>query len=252
MHFGAGELDALTLQYENDGFVKIQPLFNQQRIQEIEHELADYTQKIVPTLLAGDVIWESERLADGSRAIRNLFRIDRHCRYFEELAQSYELLSLIARLVHGEPVLCGVETFSKPAYVGSIVPYHQDNAYFNLTPPDSLTCWIALDDSSPENGCVYYARGSHRGGLRAHKASAVKGNSMTLAEPPARGEFEEIPGVLHRGGAILHHCVLIHRSEPNRSPRARRGLVFVYRGSHCQKNPEGEAAYRAVLAAARD
>lgn len=251
MHFSPDDLDALTLRYEDDGFVKIQPFFDNQRIQEIERELADYTEKIVPGLPAADVIWESERLADGSRAIRNLFRMDRHCQYFEELARSPALLSLIGRLVHGEPILCGVETFSKPAYVGSVVPFHQDNAYFNLLPPDSLTCWIALDDSSPENGCVYYSRGSHLGELRPHKASSVKGNSLMLAEPPAQGEFEEVPGVLNRGGAILHHCVLMHRSEPNRSPRSRRGLVFVYRGSHCEVDPKGQRAYRAVLAATR-
>ncbi len=86
-----------------------------------------------------------------------------------------------------------VETFSKPAYVGSVVPYHQDNAYFNLTPPDSVTCWIALDDSSQENGCVYYARGSHREGLRPHKASAVKGNSMMLCGAAGVGPVRRNP-----------------------------------------------------------
>src|ERR1700733_3418562 len=153
----------------------------------------------------------------------------------------------MARLLHGEPLLSGVETFSKPAYVGSVVPYHQDNAYFNLVPPDSLTCWIALDDSTLENGCVHYARGSHHE-LRPHKRSGVKGNSLMMAEAPAAGEFEEVPGILARGGAILHHCVLMHRSEPNRSTRPRRGLLIVYRGAHCQKDPLGEQAYRAVLA----
>ncbi len=83
MHFGAGELDALSQQYENDGFVKIQPFFDPQRIQEIERELADYTQNIVPTLPAGEVIWEPERLgADvGAARFANLFRMKiGHCR----------------------------------------------------------------------------------------------------------------------------------------------------------------------------
>jgi ectoine hydroxylase-related dioxygenase (phytanoyl-CoA dioxygenase family) len=99
---------------------------------------------------------------------------------------------------------------------------------------------------------VYYARGSQHGGLRPHKRSGVKGNSLMLAEAPAAGEFEEVPGVLRRGGAVLHHCELLHRSEPNRSPNPRRGLLFVYRGAHCQIDPEGTKAYRAVLATMPD
>ena len=82
--------------------------------------------------------------------------------------------------------------------------------------PDALTCWIALDASTKENGCVYYARGQPRTGLRRHKPSGVTGNSMTVAQPP-EGEFEEVPGILPRGGAILHHCLLLHRSERNLS-----------------------------------
>ena len=54
-------------------------------------------------------------------------------------------------MVHGEPVSMGVETFNKPAKVGSGVPPHQDNAYFCLTPPDALTIWIALDAATMES-----------------------------------------------------------------------------------------------------
>jgi phytanoyl-CoA hydroxylase len=247
MHFTSADLDSIERQYETDGFVKIQPFFDDAGMKEIERELARYTEDVVPNLPAGDVIWEPEPLADGRRAIRNLFRLDKHSRFFSELGQDAGLLNLMNRLLHGEAEVTGVETFSKPAYVGSVVPYHQDNAYFNLVPPDSLTCWIALDDSTLENGCVQYARGSHRE-LRPHKRSGVKGNSLMMAEPPAPGEFEEVAGVLPRGGAILHHCVLMHRSEPNRSARSRRGLLIVYRGRHCKTDPLGEQAYRAVLA----
>jgi ectoine hydroxylase-related dioxygenase (phytanoyl-CoA dioxygenase family) len=241
------DLDAIQQQYEADGFVKIEPFYNGEQLQEIERELRRYIDEQVPNLPNGDVIFEPELLADGTRAIRNLFRIDRHAPFFRELAREPGLLKLVGRLVHGEPLAVGVETFSKPAYVGSVVPYHQDNAYFNLEPPDSLTCWIALDDSTPENGCVYYARGSHHH-LRPHQASGVKGNSLRMSERPSAGEFEEVAGILPRGGAILHHCLLMHRSEPNRSARSRRGLLYVYRGAHCRLDEAGDNAYRAVLA----
>ncbi len=247
MDFSSANLDRIQQQYESDGFVQLQGLFGEGRIEEIERELARYTAENVATLPAGDVIWESETLADGSRAIRNLFRIDKHSSFFAALGSDPQLLELMSRLLHGDPVLSGVETFSKPAYVGSAVPYHQDNAYFNLTPPDSLTCWVALDESTPQNGCVYYAKGSQRE-LRPHKRSGVKGNSLMMAVPPAPGEFEEVAGILPRGGVILHHCQLMHRSEPNRSARPRRGLLLVYHARHCHKDARGEQAYRDVLA----
>lgn len=247
------ELDEQSLaeiaeRFEQDGFVKIEPIFGEERMAEIERELAGYMQEIAPGVPSDDIVYEAQTAPDGSRAIRNLWRMERHSGFFAKLAQDPVLLSLARRLVHGDPVSCGVELFAKPARVGSVVPFHQDNAYFNLTPPDGITCWIALDDSTPENGCIYYARGSHQLGLRAHKASGVKGNSLAVGEAPGPEEFEQVPGMLRRGGAIIHHCVLLHRSEPNVSGRSRRGLLLVYKGAHCQTDAEGARAYRAVLA----
>jgi hypothetical protein len=61
--------------------------------------------------------------------------MDRHDPFFDTLAQREEILALVRELVHGEPVLMAVETFNKPARVGSGVPPHQDNAYFCQSPP---------------------------------------------------------------------------------------------------------------------
>ncbi len=249
MDLSAANIDALERQYEADGFVKIDQLLSEERLQEIERELARYATEVVPTLPPGDIVWESELLPDGSRSIRNLWRMDHHSKFFADLLLDQGLSALISRLVHGTPVATGIELFAKPARVGSAVPYHQDNAYFTLDPPDSVTCWIALDNSSEDNGCVYYGRGTHLQGLRAHMPSMVQGNSMKMGGQPAHGEFEEVPGFLTRGGAILHHCLLVHRSEPNRSDKPRRGLLIVYKGAHCKTDPVAAKAYQQGLAA---
>lgn len=209
--------------YDRDGFLKIDQLFTEERMREIESQLSNYMRDVVPRLSAEDVVYEPEPDETGRKTIRNLWRMEHHSDYFAELARDADLLELVGRLVNGEPHLMAVELFAKPPKVGSPVPYHQDNAYFNYTPPDVLTCWIALDDSTLENGCVYYARGTHRHGVFPHEASGVAGNSQKLAVPPSALDLVEEPGVLSRGGAILHHCCLIHRSEQNLSARPRRG-----------------------------
>ncbi len=238
--------------YDKDGFLEIERLFPESRMQEIESELERYLRDVVPSLPPDDVVYETETVSTNKQSVRNLWRMESHSEFFTQLARDAELVKLVGMLVNGAPQLMAVELFAKPARVGSGVPYHQDNGYFNLAPADALTCWVALDDSSLENGSVYYARGSHRQGLLPHKASMVPGNSWGLARTPSPEEIEEVPGILRRGGAILHHCCLLHRSEKNLSERSRRGLLIVYKGAHCEIDAVGMAQYQAAARALQE
>jgi ectoine hydroxylase-related dioxygenase (phytanoyl-CoA dioxygenase family) len=69
--------------------------------------------------------------------------------------------------VPASQLLCGDvrfwhdQLFCKPARHGGCVAWHQDYSYWTRTTPLAhLTCWIALDDSTRENGCVRYVPGS--------------------------------------------------------------------------------------------
>lgn len=79
-----------------------------------------------------------------------------------------------------------------------------------------------------ENGCVRYVAGSHKLGMLPHAPSGVTGNSLAVVEDPRLAALPEYPAEVRRGSCILHHCLTVHRSEPNRSANPRRGLVYVY------------------------
>ncbi|MDB6025830.1 MAG: ectoine dioxygenase [Verrucomicrobiales bacterium] len=222
--------------YANDGVVRIPSFFSSEETKQVRQEIERYAHDIAPTLEASEVTFE----ADGKTA-RNLWRMEKYDSFFAQIAQKPEILNLVRELVHGEPVLLGVETFSKPAKIGSGVPPHQDNAYFCQAPADVLTIWIAMDAATDGNGPVHYARGSHKLGMQPHKASGVKGNSIGLAEK--FDHSDPFIGILNPGDALIHHCQTIHYSGPNRTDFPRCGFLLVYRGAHTQSDPELKVAY---------
>jgi ectoine hydroxylase-related dioxygenase (phytanoyl-CoA dioxygenase family) len=227
--------DLLTT-YREDGVIRVRPLFSAERMTKVREALARYEQDVVPGLPPTDVTIE----ADGT-TVRNLWRMDRHDPFFADLAQTPELLGLVRELVRGEPVLMGVETFNKPAKVGSGVPAHQDNAYFCRTPPDVLTVWIAVDPVTEANGPVFYARGTHDR-IRPHAPSGVSGNSMGLDE--AFDRDDPFVGTLDAGDALLHHCQVIHYSAPNTTDHPRCGLLMVFRAEHAEVDDALKAEYQ--------
>ena len=230
--------------YERDGFVVIRQFLSAGEVADVRAELDRYIREDLASLPPD----AATREADG-KTVRNLWRIEKYNPKLRALAEREDIRAIVAALVHGEPVLAAVETFNKPARVGSGVPYHQDNAYFCRTPPDMLTVWIAIDAVTPENGPVYYVRGSHLGGVLPTKPSGVRGNSIGLAEPPPVPLEEQFCALLASGDATIHHCNTIHHSAPNPTEHSRLGFLFVFRGSHTQTDPALKTVYAAASAA---
>ncbi|HSI64783.1 MAG TPA: phytanoyl-CoA dioxygenase family protein [Candidatus Saccharimonadia bacterium] len=230
--------------YERDGVVRVPRLFNREQVDILRAEIERYIREDLQ-----EKPLDARTLEPDGVTVRNLWRMEQHHPEFCRMVESEEIVALAGQLVHGEPLLMAVETFNKPARVGSGVPYHQDNAYFCQAPPDMLTIWIAMDPVTLENGPVYYVRGSHKEGMLPTKPSGVKGNSIGLADAPSVPVSEQFCGLLEPGDALIHQCQTIHHSAPNTSEHPRLGLLLVYRGTHTQTDPQLKAAYSVAATA---
>ena len=97
------------------------------------------------------------------------------------------------------------QLFCKPAKHGGVVAWHQDYSYWTRTEPVAhLTCWIGLDDSTRENGCLYYVPGSHRWKLLP--ITGLTGNMdeiQTVLTHGAAGELPASSGRTETGGVQL-------------------------------------------------
>jgi hypothetical protein len=120
------------------------------------------------------------------------------------------------------------QLFCKPAHHGGVVAWHQDYSYWTRTEPMShLTCWIALDDSDRNNGCLYYVPGSHRWKLLP--VTGLTGNMdeiMTVLTPEQKQAFLPVPIELKRGQCTFHHPLMVHGSYANNSERPRRATLI--------------------------
>ena len=104
-------------------------------------------------------------------------------------------------------------------------PWHQDCAYW-LDLPDrrAASCWIALDEATVENGCMWFLPGSHRGPLRPHR-SAGPGGALQC-DPPEAGAVA-VP--LDAGSCTFHAGATLHHSRGNATAGHRRALIVNFR-----------------------
>jgi len=147
---------------------------------------------------------------------------------FHDLLWNPAFLVPAAQLLGGRVRFWHDQLFCKPARHGGVVAWHQDYSYWTRTQPMAhLSCWIALDDSRLENGCVHYVPGSHRWNLLPITGLA---NNMQAIEAVLTNEqkqqFKPVAIELKTGEASFHHPLMIHGSFENTSERPRRGAVI--------------------------
>jgi phytanoyl-CoA hydroxylase len=150
---------------------------------------------------------------------------------FQSLVKHPGIQGFVSQLVGHKVLLFGDMALAKPPFIGSAKPWHQDDAYFDYLPLDSIvTAWITLDDSTEENGCMYVMPGEHKRGALKH----FHGTDCEI-ERDRLDLDRAVPVELKAGGAIFFSGLLPHETPPNRSKKTRRALQFQFRGENTRK-----------------
>ena len=140
------------------------------------------------------------------------------------------ILDLVSQLIGPDIILWGSQVFCKPPVTGKAIPWHQDGQYWPIRPIATCSVWLALDDATPDNGCMRYIPGSHAGGsIYKHRINDSKDVVLNQeVEPSQFDESTRRDDVLRAGQFSLHDVYLIHGSNANHSPRRRAGFVIRY------------------------
>jgi hypothetical protein len=150
-------------------------------------------------------------------------------RFLYDICTNPVILDYVEDLLGPDFFLWGSNFFIKEPHTPSTVGWHQDAYYWPLDPHESLTVWLAFDDSTVENGAMEVIPGSHRAGLLKHLRNGETDSVLTLE--CERGQFREdtrLPVTLRAGEVSIHDDTLVHGSPANRSANRRAGLTIRY------------------------
>lgn len=147
-------------------------------------------------------------------------------RWAYDLATHPEMLDAVEDLLGPNLVIHSTVVFHKEARAGGFVSWHQDGLYARLQAPRLLTAWIALTDSSVENGCVRMVPATHLGGITDHVEKPSADNLLSHGQTVVGvDESQAVDVTLRPGEMSLHHIHIVHGSNVNRSSRPRTGFV---------------------------
>ncbi len=106
--------------------------------------------------------------------------------------------------------------------------WHQDMPFFPLDNSDGVTCWIAFDKCTKENGALMIAPRSHLSGslvsINLHTGKSQDGNGFSFVQK----DFNIVQPILNPGDALLFHPCTFHASAKNLTKLPRRAWATVW------------------------
>lgn len=139
---------------------------------------------------------------------------------FKKFSESSRIADVLMCLNYKKPVLIqSMYIFKQPGIGGEVVP-HQDSTYLYSDPPSVVGLWLALEDATQENGCLWALPKSHKAGLKTRYLKDSNG-SRFVGDSPEYDCSDFVPIEVKAGSLVLLHGSLVHQSFENKSPKSR-------------------------------
>ena len=213
--------------YKTNGYLAGLRLLDDAQVEGLRAELAQLSETSHP---GNEFFYEyhSNESTDPNNILFHALGAWRVAAGFHDLLWNPAFLMPASQLLEGPVRFWHDQIFSKPAHHGGVVAWHQDYSYWTRTTPMAhLSCWIGLDDSTRENGCVHYVPGSHRWNLLPITGLTDDMDSIqTVLTNEQKANFKPVAIELKKGEASFHHPLMVHGSFENKTDRPRRATVI--------------------------
>ncbi|XP_077986774.1 phytanoyl-CoA dioxygenase domain-containing protein 1-like [Glandiceps talaboti] len=151
------------------------------------------------------------------------------CPGFKKVTFKKEIQDIAHGLGLQEPLVPqSMYIFKQPGIGGEVVP-HQDSSFLKTEPMNIMGFWIALEDATLENGCLWFIPESHTEGIKKQfvRTPTDAGTTMVLTGDPVEYDDSKfIATPIKKGSMIVIHGEVVHKSLPNKSDKSRHIYTF--------------------------
>ncbi len=133
----------------------------------------------------------------------------------------------------------------KPPH-GNPTSWHLDTPYWSFHSRDALSIWIALDDATMANGCMWYLPGTHKT-ARFDNAGIGPNMGDLFTIYPEWSKINPVAVPLPAGGAAIHNGLCAHAAGANMTPGSRRAMTCAYMPDGCTFNGQKNVLPKAMF-----
>ena len=145
---------------------------------------------------------------------------------FERFSRDPRLATLAGIPELRQPLLLQSMYIFKQPNIGGEVICHTDATYLYTEPLSVVGLWIALEDATISNGCLWALPGCHAGALKSRFRRGASGLTTDVHDRAPWPMDRRIALEARQGTVVLLDGRCPHMSQANRSPRSRHAYTL--------------------------
>lgn len=105
--------------------------------------------------------------------------------------------------------------------------WHLDNPYWSFSSKHSISIWVALDDATYENGCLFFLPGTHK--LAGYDAVGIGADMSGIFKTyPQWAKMKSVAAPMKAGSCSFHNGLTAHGAHANMTPGLRRAMTCAF------------------------
>lgn len=230
--------------YRRDGFVVHRGLLGPDEVAELKAAVLDAVEEMKRTMGRQKVVGGNENLVERETYYDTVFTQRLNLWRMSATVRRYMLHAGLGRMASELEGCDGYRISQDQALIkepfGNPTGWHLDNVYGPYHHRNAITVWIALEDSTLENGCLWFVPGSMR--LAGYDRKLPIGEKLGVlfeAYPEMLATADPVPAPLRAGDCSFHNGMVAHGAGANMTSRRRIGMTATYMpvGSRFNGNP---------------
>jgi len=212
-------------QYQAQGFIVIENFLDRAELERWRQDVAEaiairigdksiLSNQGMPDSFYAQVFLQCLRLADIHPGMAELM-------FDEKLGRMAATLAGIdgIRIWHDQALI-------KPPY-GNHTAFHLDNPFWSFHSPNAISLWVALDDATLKNGCLWYLPGTHK--MAGYQSIGIGENLGDIFKGyPEWKTIQAVPATAKAGSAVFHNGLVGHGAGVNMTAFPRRAMTCAY------------------------
>lgn len=219
--------------YKENGFLVIEDFLNEDELKDWQTTVVAGVEERNGVKIPGSMIKTGEEDGINEDAeyfgkvfdqIINLWQTDENVK---ELILDERIGEMAAKLSdsHGIRPWHDQALFKKPW--ANPTAWHVDTPFWSFSNREALSIWIALDDATLENGCLYFIPGSHKE-TTLENYGIGKNMDGIFKHYPTLSTQNSIAAPLKAGSCSFHNGLCIHGAGPNMTNGFRRAMTCAF------------------------